>query len=97
MTYTELNINRLNHLLKLYGLSKEDLLRNLNKNRKKGFSEKEVFTENIKISILKKIDELFKKGLSYYIDPKNLKASKEESIFFRKDKFNCRLPSFRTL
>ncbi len=91
MTHTEININRLNHLLKLYGLSKEDLLRNLNKDRKKEVSEKEVFSEKIKISILKKIDELFKKGLSYYIDPKNLTASKEESIFFRKDRFNAEL------
>lgn len=91
MTYIEINITRLNHLLKLYGLSKDDLLRNLNKDIKKKLSENEVFTENIKISILKKIDKLFKKGLSYYIDPKDLKASKDESIFFRKDKFNAEL------
>jgi len=91
VTYTEININRLTHLLKLYGLSKDDLLRNLNNDRKRELSEKEVFTSNIKVSILKKIDELFKKGLSYYIDPKDLKASKDESIFFRKDKFNAEL------
>lgn len=91
MSHTSVNINRLNHLLKLYGLSKDDLLRNLNKDRKREFSEKEIFGGNIKISTLKKIDELFKKGLSYYIDPKDLKASKEESIFFRKDKFNAEL------
>jgi len=77
--------------LKLYGLSKGELLSNLNKDRKKELSENEVFGNNIKISVLKKIDELFKKGLSYYIDPKDLKASKEESIFFRKDKFNAEL------
>jgi len=91
LTYTDININRLTHLLKLYGLSKEDLLRNLNKDRKKGLSENEVFGNNIKISVLKKIDELFKKGLSYYIDPKDLKEVKDESIFFRKDKFNAEL------
>ncbi len=91
LTYTDLNINRLTHLLKLYGLSKDELLDNLNKDRKRKLSEKEVFGDNIKISILKKIDDLFKKGLSYYIDPKDLKASKEESIFFRKDKFNAEL------
>ncbi|MBS1775210.1 MAG: ImmA/IrrE family metallo-endopeptidase [Bacteroidetes bacterium] len=91
MTHTEININRLNHLLKLYGLSKDDLLHSLNKDRKKGLSENEVFGHSIKISVLKKIDELFKKGLSYYIDPKDLKEAKEESIFFRKDKFNAEL------
>lgn len=91
MTYTNININRLHHLLKLYGLSKNDLLLNLNQIRKKEFSEKEIFGDTIKISVLKKIDELFKKGLSYYIDPKDLKATKDESIFFRKDKFNAEL------
>jgi Zn-dependent peptidase ImmA (M78 family) len=91
LTYTDININRLTHLLKLFGLSKDELLHNLNKDRKKKLSEKEVFGDNIKINILKKIDELFKKGLSYYIDPKDLKESKEESIFFRKDKFNAEL------
>jgi Zn-dependent peptidase ImmA (M78 family) len=89
MAYTDININRLNHLLKLYKLSKEELLRNLNKGRKKYLSENDVFVNKIKISTLKKIDEIFNKGLSYYIDPKDLKESKEESIFFRKDKFNA--------
>lgn len=91
MSTTSININRLNHLLKLYKLSKKDLLANLNQGRKKALSESEVFGNQIKISILKKVDELFKKGLGYYIDPKDLKESKEESIFFRKDKFNAEL------
>ena len=50
-----------------------------------------LFGNQIKISILKKVDSLFKKGLEYYIDPKDLKESKEESIFFRKDTFNAEL------
>ena len=91
MTHISININRLNHLLKLYKLSKKDLLANLNQGRKKTLLESEVFGNQIKISILKKVDELFKKGLGYYIDPKDLKESKEESIFFRKDKFNAEL------
>lgn len=91
MTHTSININRLNHLLKLYKLSKKDLLANLNQDRKKALSESEVFGNQIKISVLKKVDELFKKGLGYYIDPKDIKVSKEESIFFRKDKFNAEL------
>lgn len=91
MSTTSININRLNHLLKLYKLSKKDLLVNLNQAGKKALSESEVFGNQIKISILKKADELFKKGLGYYIDPNDLKESKEESIFFRKDKFNAEL------
>lgn len=91
MTIISINISRLNHLLKLYRLSRKELLFVLNQGRKKIISENEVFGTQIKISVLKKIDELFKKGLSYYIDPKELKVSKEESIFFRKDKFNAEL------
>ena len=91
MSITSININRLNHLLKLYKLSKEDLLVTLNQGRKKALSEGEVFGNQIKISVLKKVDEIFKKGLCYYIDPKDIKESKEESIFFRKDKFNAEL------
>jgi Zn-dependent peptidase ImmA (M78 family) len=88
---TSININRLNHLLKLYKLSNKDLLSILNQGRKRSVSEKDVFGDQIKISLLKKIDELFNKGLSYYIDPKDPKELKEESIFFRKDKFNAEL------
>lgn len=91
LTTISINISRLNHLLKLYKLSRKDLLSVLNQGKKKIISENEVFGAQIKISVLKKIDELFKKGLSYYIDPKDLMASKEESIFFRKDKFNAEL------
>lgn len=91
MTSISININRLNHLLKLYKLSNKELLSTLNHGRKKVLSENEVFGNLIKISVLKKIDELFKKGLSYYVDPKDMKASTEESIFFRKDKFNAEL------
>lgn len=91
MTFIDININRLNHLLKLYKLSRKDFLGNLNQGRKRAFIENEVFGSQIKISVLKRIDKLFNKGLSYYIDPKNLSESKEESIFFRKDKFNAEL------
>jgi len=86
-----ININRLLHLLDLYRLSKEDLLLRINEGVKKAISENDIFRTEVKLSYLKKIDEIFNKGLSYYIDPTNLKKSKEESIFFRKNKFNAEL------
>ena len=58
---------------------------------KKQFTEEEVFKSEIKTSLLKKIDNVFGKGLNYYLDPKQLREAKEESIFFRKDKFNADL------
>lgn len=90
MTVT-LNINRLNHLLTLFGMSKGELLSRLSASRKKPVSDDEVFNEEIKLSTLKKIDSIFKKGLGYYSDPKDPLNSKEESIFFRKDNFNAEL------
>jgi Zn-dependent peptidase ImmA (M78 family) len=86
-----INIERLYHLLKLYRLSKEDLVLNINGIFKKSFTETDIFKSEIKISLLKKIDLIFKKGLNYYIDPKDITVSMEESIFFRKDKFNAEL------
>lgn len=61
----------------------------INKDLKTPLSEKDIYKSEIKLSHLKKIDNLFNKGLSYYIDPKDPKITKEESIFFRKDKFNA--------
>lgn len=91
MSIVTLNINRLNHLLTLYGVTKGELLKRLNVKRKNLLAEKDIFNEEIKLSILKKIDSVFHKGLSYYIDPKEPTQSKEESIFFRKDNFNAKL------
>lgn len=91
MSIVALNINRLNHLLTLYGVTKGELLKRLNVKRKNLLAEKDIFNEEIKLSILKKIDSVFHKGLSYYIDPKEPTQSKEESIFFRKDNFNAKL------
>lgn len=91
MSTVALNINRLNHLLTLYGVTKGELLKRLNVKRKNPLAETDVFNEEIKLSILKKIDSVFQKGLSFYIDPKEPTQSKEESIFFRKDNFNAKL------
>jgi Zn-dependent peptidase ImmA (M78 family) len=58
---------------------------------KNPITEKDLFQSEIKASLLKRIDKIFKKGINYYIDPKNVEDSKEESIFFRKDNFNAEL------
>ena len=63
----------------------------VNKGIKRKYSESDIFNQEVKISILRKFDSVFKKGINYYLDPKVLKESKDESIFFRKDKFNAEL------
>lgn len=77
--------------MSIYGLTKDDILAKMNSKRKNPIHEKDIFSSEIKISLLKQIDDIFKKGLSYYIDPSKPVKSKEESIFFRKDNFNANL------
>lgn len=91
MNTASLNINRLLHLLTLYGVTKEELLQKINVGLKNLLKDNDIFSEEIKVSHLKKIDKIFNKGLAYYLDPKNPIISKEESIFFRKDDFNAKL------
>lgn len=51
----------------------------------------DIFKEEIQINHLKRIDKIFSKGLSYYLDPAPPVQSKESSIFFRKEKFGTDL------
>jgi Zn-dependent peptidase ImmA (M78 family) len=75
----------------LYKISIGELLNNISEGLKKPVTKEEVFSKEIKLSILKKIDRFFNKGLHYYLDPKSPEVSKEASIFFRKDSFNSEL------
>jgi len=77
--------------LDLYKLSKEDFLLLINKGKKRPLTEKDLFKSEIKIEHLKRIDKVFNKGLNYYINPDEPIKSTDESIFFRKHKFNAEL------
>ncbi len=91
-----INPQRINHLMKIFGLSQQELLQKISEGLKNPIKKDEIFVdsqpeEKIKINHLKRIDErVFKKGLSFYTDPTNLK-DKKASIFFRKDAFNANL------
>lgn len=88
---TEFNIERLNYLLTLYGMSKEQLLSKLNEGRKKLFELDDLNAETIKVSLLKKIDQIFKKGLSFYLDYTPMDLNRESRVFFRKKQFQSNL------
>lgn len=75
----------------LFKISEEGLLSIINKDRKKILTRDDIFKDEIKISLLKKIDMIFGKGLAFYADPFNLQKNKDESVFFRKDSFNAQL------
>ena len=91
MESVELNVKRLEHLLTLFGVSKDELLSKISIGLKNPLTEKDAFNKEIKLSTLKKIDKIFNKGLVYYIDPTDPVESTSESIFFRKDRFNANL------
>lgn len=84
----EINQERLQYLLDIYGVSKVDILTSLNIKRKKKLTAFDVFNDNIKLSILKQIDKLFfGKGLSFYTNPQQPSRDKNASLFFRKTNF----------
>ena len=83
-TTTQFNKERLNYLLALFGMSKEELLSCLNEGRKKLITPQEIDGEEIKVSLLKKIDEIFHKGLPFYLDFTPIEMNQTEKVFFRK-------------
>lgn len=75
----------------MYGLSVQNFLDIISKGLKKPITNKDVFSERIELSHLKRIDKLFEKGIHYYLDPKAPENSYEASVFFRKEKFGIEL------
>ncbi len=87
----EQNPARLKHLMRLHGLSVSALLERISEGLKKPITEADLFAHQVKLSILKKADKLFEKGLHYYLDPKDPIGTPESSVFFRKQHFNTEL------
>lgn len=69
----------------------DELLVMSSKGLTKLLTKEDVFSSEINLSHLKRIDKIFNKGLNFYLDPKNPEISKEASIFFRKEKFDIDL------
>ncbi len=88
---TEFNIDRLNYLLMLYGMSKEQLLSRLNEDRKRPFTIDDISGNEIRVSLLKKIDDIFKKGLMFYLDFSPTGIDQKTKVLFRKKKFQSEL------
>lgn len=87
MTTTQFNKERLDYLLALFSMSKDELLSSLNEGRKKLIALEDIYGEEIKISLLKKIDEVFHKGLSFYLDFTPIDLNQKTKVFFRKSRF----------
>ena len=87
----EINLERLHYLLRLFSLSEEEFMVMLNSGYKRELSREEVFTKDMSISLLKRIDKIFNKRIYYYIDFSPIPEGHHASIFFRKQNFNGQL------
>ena len=91
MNTTAYNIDRINLLILQFRLRKDEFLDLVNEGLKNKLQWEDIFKDEIQISHLKRIDKIFSKGLSYYLDPAPPIHSKDSSIFFRKEKFGTDL------
>jgi len=87
----EQNLSRLKYLLTLYKMSVDELLFMVSEGLRKPIIQDDIFSNEINVSHLKRIDKIFNKGLHFYLDPKSPELSKDASIFFRKSKFEAEL------
>ncbi len=87
----EINLERLRYLLRLFGLSEIEFMSMLNSGYKRVLNREEVFTTEMPLSLLKRIDKIFNKGIYYYIDFSPVSHGSHSSIFFRKQSFNGQL------
>ncbi len=81
------NIDRLNYLIEMYKLSINEFLELISDKLKNALTKEDVFSDEIKVAHLKRIDKVFGKGIHYYLDPSPPIRSKNYSIFFRKNSF----------
>lgn len=91
MNTTPYNIDRIEQLIRQFRLDKEEFLDLVSEGLKSKLTWEDIFQDEIQLNHLKRIDKIFSKGLSYYLDPAPPIQSKESSIFFRKEKFGANL------
>jgi Zn-dependent peptidase ImmA (M78 family) len=85
------NKNRLEYLLDAFGMSLTELVDKINLSRpRKPIEASELTADRVRISVLKSVDRLFKKGLFFYL-MEDVKYRENKSVFFRKEKFNAEL------
>ena len=94
--YVSINVQRIKYLRDLFfGRTEQgqrDFFDRINSGlTKTSIKENEIFSENILLPHLKRVDKIFKKGISFYTNPQNLTADPTTSIFFRKDHFNSQI------
>jgi Zn-dependent peptidase ImmA (M78 family) len=93
----KINPKRLRYILDLYKISDEEFISILNKDRKRNLLNhddlKQILNQKREVDapLLKRIDNIFERGLTWYISKRDLPEKKSSSIFFRKESFNSEL------
>lgn len=85
MKCVEINIDRLRYLLTYFCMSEEDLMARLNEGRKRLFNRKDIFSESIQLSLLRKIDAIFQCGLNFYFDYTPLLLTSAQASFLEEE------------
>ena len=86
----KINLDRIEYLRKIFALTQEELLikaSEVGTKLKSPLTKEDVFSNNIKLNTLKRIDKLFNKKLSFYTNPASPPESHTKNIFFRKNQF----------
>ena len=92
-----MNRSRFEYLLDLFKMSKVEVVNMLNKGMKKhllSVSDLDAYLnqeKKAKLSLLRKVDKIFNKGVTWYVTQREIPRKKSSSIFFRKDSFNTPL------
>lgn len=87
----EINQQRIDYLLSMYKMTRDELLAQLNENRSRVYSLSDISGNQISFSLLKNIDKIFQVGIEYYLDFSAITPKKSNSIFFRKTNFGSNL------
>lgn len=72
-------------------MTEGELLSAINKDVKTPIVWEDIYSDNVEINYLKRVDKVFNKGLLYYSDPAIPHKDKSISVFFRKEDFTTEL------
>lgn len=91
MRLVSINKGRIKYLLSLYKMTVDEFMCIATKRLKKPFTWEDVYRDHIPLTVLKRVDKVFQKGLFYYTDPETPEKRKSVSVFFRKTTFGTEL------
>ncbi len=87
----EVNPDRLEYLVELFALSRKEVCARVQGKNKTEVKEKDLFRDRIQIRHLRKLQEVFGKGESFFLSEGRPASKNSGSVLFRKDGINCEL------